>query len=110
MCNLIYCFIFSSIKDSLLRKKKAKEASNEEDDFDEALENGEDADSDENDENIFEKHKKGLIGLQKTDPEFYKYLKENDEELLNFNESESDEEKEDDEEAIHTAPDTLEVS
>ncbi|KAL0280889.1 UNVERIFIED_CONTAM: hypothetical protein PYX00_002053 [Menopon gallinae] len=90
-------------KDSLLKKKKETKkvpvAKNED----------EDSDPENSDEDIFETHKKGLKGLEKTDPEFYKYLKEHDEELLNFNESESDEEKEE-EDAIHTAPDTLEVA
>merc|ERR1711997_1227147 len=49
-----------------------------------------------------------LAGLKNKDPEFYKFLKENDEELLNFDESSSDDEPEN-EDKIHHLPDSLEV-
>jgi nucleolar complex protein 2 len=38
-----------------------------------------------------------LSALAKTDPEFYKYLQENDKELLEFNPSATDEDEDDDE-------------
>ena len=55
--------------------------------------------------------KEYLAGLKNKDPEFYKYLKENDEELLNFDEASSDEENsEENEEKLHRPPESLEVA
>ena len=36
------------------------------------------------------KHKSTLLKLEEKDPEFFKFLKENDEELLEFDESDDD--------------------
>ena len=36
------------------------------------------------------KHKSALLKLEEKDPEFFKFLKENDEELLKFDESDDD--------------------
>ena len=49
-------------------------------------------------------------GLQKKDPEFYKFLKENDENLLNFDEDSDDDGSSDKEGGAHQAPGQLEVA
>merc|ERR1719392_15460 len=55
------------------------------------------------------KQKNYISSLQDKDPEFYEFLKENDEELLNFDES-SSEEDEDKDDGAHELPDKLEVA
>merc|ERR1719330_1807548 len=52
-----------------------------------------------------------ISSLQDKDPEFFQFLQENDEELLNFDESDSDgEEEEEKETGVHELPGQLEVA
>lgn len=58
-----------------------------------------DSDSDEGDMDPAE-HKKSLMKLKETDPEFYSYLKENDKKLLEFNISDDDIDDDDDDKSL----------
>jgi len=89
--------------------------------------NEEDEDEDENEEETANsdttstkknssKHKMSLDKLQKSDPDFYEFLKNEDKELLNFEESESDSSDDDadtgkpDGPRVHKLPQKLEVA
>merc|ERR1712156_963370 len=54
--------------------------------------------------------KKYLASLKEKDPEFHKFLEENDQELLNFDESSDEEEENDELDPVHKLPDNLEVA
>jgi len=56
------------------------------------------------------KQKKYISSLKDKDPEFYKFLQKEDANLLNFDESSSEDDEKDDEEAVHELPDGLEVA
>jgi len=51
-----------------------------------------------------------ISSLKDKDPEFFEFLKENDEELLNFDESSDDDDDDAKEEGAHKLPDKLEVA
>ena len=107
----------SSTKKSKSPDPKAKsldhflETWDDEDSRENGNENSESPSDDEGEEAADEAdNKKYLNSLQKKDPEFYKFLKDNDEKLLNFEESDDDEDSEGEAEGAHEAPDNLEVA
>ncbi|XP_065332091.1 nucleolar complex protein 2 [Cloeon dipterum] len=60
-----------------------------------------------NDIGTSKQHKDALNRLKDTDPGFYKFLLENDKDLLNFDASDSDSEAGDDGDKFHKPPETL---
>lgn len=97
-------------QDKLKKKKKTKDPAPVDDSDSEA--------SDEEVGNVLNEksHQKSLGNLQKTDPELFKFLEQNDKKLLNFgaeaDEPEQDESEDDDdgEENVHKPMDNLEVA
>ncbi|XP_039277674.1 nucleolar complex protein 2 homolog [Nilaparvata lugens] len=85
---------------------EAKQDSESENDSDEEMENEGDISETEM-ELSGGGHKKDLEKLKDTDPEFYKFLKENDKSVFDFDPEDSDNE---DEEKVHRPPDSLEVN
>lgn len=61
--------------------------------------------------NLFDgqSHKKSLQKLRQTDPDFYKFLEENDKKLLDFNVSDSEDDNEE-EDKVHKPAEELEVA
>ena len=72
----------------------------------------EDSGSDDEDVASASKQKQYLASLKAKDPEFHKFLQENDQELLNFDESSSDEDGDENDglDPVHKLPDNLEVA
>jgi nucleolar complex protein 2 len=81
-------------------------------DEDQSENSDEDSGSDDEDVTSASKQKQYLASLKAKDPEFHKFLEENDEELLNFDESSSDEDgtENDGLDPVHKLPDNLEVA
>ena len=110
-----------SKKDSDLQSKNLDDflqdwSGNEENDSeateeDQSENSDEDSGSDDEDVTSASKQKQYLANLKAKDPEFHKFLEENDQELLNFDES-SDEDgaENDDLDPVHKLPDNLEVA
>lgn len=116
LCSWLFCFTDLSI-----------EGENEEqsDDDDDVGSHGSESHDEENagssvddaegsdNSNVFDDytHKRSLERLRDTDPEFYKFLEQNDRKLLQFNVSDSENEDQDEEEdQIHKPIQDLEVS
>lgn len=79
-------FLSGGFREGMEGEDEEEEAEEDDDDLDE-VDDIEDA----------EAHAQDLAQLAEKDPEFYKYLQENDQELLHFGQGEDDEEEEDEE-------------
>lgn len=102
-----------SINEEIIDAKDSTISNNEDSASDDDLELENDEDSNSEDEVL--DHKQSLAKLKETDPEFYKFLEENDKKLLDFNLSDSEDEQvkadeDDDEEKLHKPLGELEVA
>merc|ERR1711935_387614 len=98
--------------DDFLQDWSGNEENNSEAAEEEQSENS-DEDSGSDDEAVSSsKQKQYLASLKAKDPEFHKFLEENDQELLNFDESSDDEDgaENDGLDPVHKLPDNLEVA
>nr|CAG4640698.1 EOG090X02MG [Eulimnadia texana] len=95
-------------KKPVVEPEENEDSENEEDDEEEENEDDDNEDEEDNEGEV-SKHKKTLSKLKDIDPEFYKFLSENDKDLLQFDTSD-DEEDEDEEKGVHKLPDKLEVA
>ncbi len=98
-------------------EKKAKEEKSLDEflenwgDDDENAESGDESNKDSGSESEDDEaaNKAYMVGLKDNDPELYSYLKENDDELLNFDDSDSEDEN-GERSGAHEVPDSLEVA
>ena len=84
----------------------------DEDDSEDVVEsvNGNTSNEDEeSDDEVVGKHRQDLKNLEKIDPEFHKFLQENDKGLLDFDSSASEDEDAAENEQLHEPPESLEV-
>lgn len=100
-------------KDKKLKKDKSDESNGKSKKKKQKVEKSEDPDESE-DEEVFDakSHKKALKNLEKTDPELFKFLEQNDKKLLKFNvegEPSEDENSSEDDDDVHQ-PGELEVA
>ena len=105
----------TSIKDSDLQSKNLddflQDWSGDENDSNDSNDQPDNSASDNEEEmTSASNQKKYLASLKDKDPEFHKFLEENDQELLNFDESSSDEGENDELDPVHKLPDNLEVA
>jgi len=101
-------------------EKEMSEGSSDEEESGEDEDGDADSDVEESDDKVVDKSKKLKTGaksqknyissLKDKDPEFFEFLKENDEDLLNFDESSDEEEDTAKADGAHELPDKLEVA
>ncbi|RZC32306.1 nucleolar complex protein 2 -like, partial [Asbolus verrucosus] len=97
--------------DNFLNKNFENSDSDEEEAIDASQPAPNDEEIEENDsEDEVQKHKEALSNLKDTDPEFFKFLQENDKKLLQFNVSDDEDNDDGDESAPHELPEQLEVA
>lgn len=106
--------LMKKIKKKSVKSKNLSEVTTDEfldDDFEVDDSENEPVDSDSGESELDPKeHKKSLKKLENTDPEFYKFLKQNDKKLLEFELSDDDvDQGSDDEEGVHVPDDDLAV-